>query len=294
MKKHAFLLQVHNNKNQLVKLLEYLDYPDNDIYIHVDAKANVLDGIEKFKAKYSRVFFVPRIRVHWGGYSQIQVELELLTAALQKGSYIRYHLLSGADMPLVTEKELHVFFDMHLENEFVHFDMVQNEGQICKRLAQYHLLRDYIDRSQHILCGVEKISLLMQKVLGINRLRNSDFILRKGANWFSITENCAKYVVSKESWIRKHFRYTKCCDEVFLQTLIYNSEFREKVFPKTQEAIYENMRLTDWNRGKPYIFRTEDLKMLMSSGYIFARKFDENVDSAIIEIIYAKLAEKGD
>ena len=28
MKKHAFLLQVHNNKSQLIKLLDYLDYPD--------------------------------------------------------------------------------------------------------------------------------------------------------------------------------------------------------------------------------------------------------------------------
>ena len=36
MKKHAFLLQVHNNKSQLIKLLDYLDYPDNDIYIHID------------------------------------------------------------------------------------------------------------------------------------------------------------------------------------------------------------------------------------------------------------------
>ena len=35
MKKHAFLLQVHNNKSQLIKLLDYLDYPDNDIYIQI-------------------------------------------------------------------------------------------------------------------------------------------------------------------------------------------------------------------------------------------------------------------
>ena len=45
MKKHAFLLQVHNNKSQLIKLLDYLDYPDNDIYIHIDAKSHALDGI---------------------------------------------------------------------------------------------------------------------------------------------------------------------------------------------------------------------------------------------------------
>ena len=294
MKKHAFLLQVHNNKSQLIKLLDYLDYPDNDIYIHIDAKSHALDGIESYEAVHSKIYFIPRIRVHWGGYSQIQVEMALLESALANGEYVRFHMLSGADMPLVTEKQLHAFFDMHGTTEFIHFDMIQDEGQIRNRLAQYHLLRDHIDRSQRILCGVEKGLLLVQKALRVDRLRNSDLVLRKGANWFSITGNCAKYVASKAKWIEDHFKYTKCCDEVFLQTIVYNSNFRDSLFPKTKNIIYENMRLTDWKRGNPYTFHMEDLEMLMSSGYIFARKFDENVDNTIIESIYRRLLEKGE
>ena len=294
MRKHAFLLQVHNNKSQLIKLLEYLDYPDNDIYIHIDTKSRALDGIEAFEAKYSKIVFIPRIRVYWGGYSQIQVEMALLEAAMSNGQYVRYHMLSGADMPLVTEKQLHAFFDAHAATEFIHFDMVQDEKQIRKRLAQYHLLRDHIDRSQRVLCGVEKGLLMAQKMLGMDRLRNSEFILRKGSNWFSITGNCAKYVVSKANWIERYFKCTKCCDEVFLQTLIYNSEYKNNLFPKTQEIIYENMRLTDWVRGNPYTFRMDDIELLFSSGYIFARKFDEKIDADVIDAIYDKLNNKGD
>ena len=36
---HAYLVMVHKNINQVKKLLELLDYYDNDIYIHVDRKA---------------------------------------------------------------------------------------------------------------------------------------------------------------------------------------------------------------------------------------------------------------
>ena len=93
MKKHAFLLQVHNNKSQLIKLLDYLDYPDNDIYIHIDAKSHALDGIESYEAVHSKIYFIPRIRVHWGGYSQIQVEMALLESALANGEYVRFHML---------------------------------------------------------------------------------------------------------------------------------------------------------------------------------------------------------
>ena len=108
---------------------------------------------------------IPRIRVHWGGYSQIQVEMALLESALANGEYVRFHMLSGADMPLVTEKQLHAFFDMHGTTEFIHFDMIQDEGQIRNRLAQYHLLRDHIDRSQRILCGMEKAYSYIERFL---------------------------------------------------------------------------------------------------------------------------------
>ncbi len=48
------------------------------------------------------------------------------------------------------------------------------------------------------------------------------------------------------------------------------------------------MRLIDWDRGNgssPYIFRSEDYEDIMASNMLFARKFDEQVDAAIIERI---------
>lgn len=46
------------------------------------------------------------------------------------------------------------------------------------------------------------------------------------------------------------------------------------------------MRLTDWNRGNPYVFRNEDYEELVQSKYIFARKFDEKIDEKIIDRLY--------
>ncbi len=292
MSKHAFLLQVHNNKNQLIKLLTYLDHPDNDIFVHIDEKSSELDGIENFKTMYSKLVFLPRIRVYWGGYSQIQVEMELLKVSTNTNKYDRYHLISGVDLPLMTVKELHSFFDEKPKTEFIHFDIDQNNEMISRRVAQFHWLRNRVDRTQRFLCGIEKLSLIVQRFLGVNRWKNCDYVLRKGANWFSITDECARYICSKEEWVNQHFKYTKCCDEVFLQTLVYNSKFRDNLYPKTKDIIYENMRLTDWKRGNPYTFRIEDIEMLFSSGYVFARKFDENVDNLVIDTIYNRI--KGD
>ena len=51
------------------------------------------------------------------------------------------------------------------------------------------------------------------------------------------------------------------------------------------------LRLIDWNRGTPYVFRDEDFDVLINSEMLFARKFDWNVDKKIIKRICSFLLE---
>ena len=40
--RHAYLIMTHKEPYNLKKLLELLDDEDNDIYIHIDIKSNIL------------------------------------------------------------------------------------------------------------------------------------------------------------------------------------------------------------------------------------------------------------
>lgn len=51
------------------------------------------------------------------------------------------------------------------------------------------------------------------------------------------------------------------------------------------------MRDIDWHRGSPYIWRISDYDELMKSEFLFARKFDEDVDSQIIDLIVSTLSQ---
>ena len=97
----------------------------------------------------------------------------------------------------------------------------------------------------------------------------------KGAQWFSITDNMAKYVVDNFRIIKKQMRFSFFTDEIFLQTLAMMSPYRDKV-------QNNNLRFIDWQKGNPYVFRLEDYNRLMNSGFLFARKFDNNIDNKII------------
>lgn len=286
--RHAYLIICHGNWNILKYLCILLDDKRNDLYIHVDKKAKYFPKQEIADVVWrSRLVFIPRISVNWGGYSQIQAELNLLAEAT-KGNYRYYHLLSGVDMPLKTQDEIHAFFDQHDGENFLNFsDNEMRTGKFLDRVQYFHFLRDIMGKKvgviPSILGKVESYSLLIQQILKVNRIRNKEFKFYKGGNWFSITHELALYVLSIESFIRNNFRYTLAADEVFLHTVAMNSSFATSVQG-------ECLRMTDWKRGKPYTFRSEDFELLIQSGEFWARKFDEKIDFQIVQMIYDYLS----
>ena len=100
MKKHAYLLMVHNHEKQVEVLLSLLDNRNNDIYVHIDKKSKDITEDQLRKCiNRSNIYFVNSMDVQWAGYSMIECELSLMENALKK-EYSYLHLLSGADLPI--------------------------------------------------------------------------------------------------------------------------------------------------------------------------------------------------
>jgi len=105
-----------------------------------------------------------------------------------------------------------------------------------------------------------------------------------GKTWWSITRECAEYIVK---YSRQHpkfdrfFKHTLIPDEMYFQTLIMNSPFKEKV-----DNNY--LREIEWTGGDgthPIIFTKYNFEHLMNSKALFARKFDVNTDEEILDMV---------
>lgn len=294
MRRHAYLILAHKNPNQLRKLIEMLDSPQNDIFVHIDSKAADFKQ-EMFKGicKNSSLVILPeRIKVNWGGVSIMRAELALLKSATSKEKYDYYHLLSGMDLPIKSQEEIHSFFDRHKGKEFINLWKFKKSN--LSRFRYFTIFPEGESKFRtriinHIFKG-------LQMAVGFRINKNVDFYF--GSQWFSITDDLARYVVSKEEWLERVFRHTSTCDEIFLPTLVCNSEFKERLFvtdpvESNRGSTLGNMRFIDWTRGEsvrhPWTFRADDEQQLLASEYLWARKFDETVDSKIIDKIYTRL-----
>ena len=112
MDKHAFLIMAHGEPEMLDVLLQLLDDERNDVFLHIDRKALSMrqhyDHVKLHRAGFH--LLQQPIAVYWGHTSQVEAELLLMRTALQHGPYAYYHLLSGNDLPVKTQDEIHNFF----------------------------------------------------------------------------------------------------------------------------------------------------------------------------------------
>jgi len=292
--RHAYLIMAHNEFDILEKLLRLLDDNRNDFYIHIDKNAPDFP-FERFRSipEKSRVYFTPRLDVRWADTSITECQLIMLKEAVPRG-YRYYHLLSGVDLPLKSNDDIHAFFAEHDGKEFVHFCTEEQTESMRFHVEYYHFRR--LMRSKNTLARAAGYALTGASRffyrLGFRRRWELGVRLASGSNWCSISHALANYIVEMEEWIRDHFRLTCISDELYIQTLVENSAFHHRLYHSEKDDNYlANMRFIDWTRGSPYVFRSEDFDALIASPFLFARKFSSKVDAEIINRIYAHLKE---
>ena len=287
MNRHAYMIIVHDEFELLYILCSLLDDERNDIYIHVDKKVPVSD-YESIKNSLSRsiiksniIFVEDRINVSWGGYSLIQAELALYKRVLDSGKkYLFCHLISGHDLPIKDINEINEFFEKHKDYEFVSFN---NETDWLNkefgRLMHFRFFQEKRGRKRLGLWTIPEMCVLsIQKILKIDRTRNSGFDYSYGPNWMSASMDLLRYLLEQENVVERNFKHTKCGDEFWKQTLLVHTKFYERRYiadTGKHFSLGENncMRLVDWDKGGPYTWTIDDIDDIEASNMLFARKF---------------------
>ncbi len=296
MQKHAYMIIAHNEFALLETLVRLLDDPRNDIYIHIDAKVRDFDfDFFRTLTKYSKLRFTSkRISATWGDVSLVNTEMLLLQTAVAGEDpaqpYAYYHLLSGVDLPIKSNDEIHAFFEQNGGKEFVHFSKNEPDPAFATRIRYYHLFRKKRNFFTKVLA---QIAFRLQVLLRVNRLKGQNLVVQKGTNWFSITGAFAKYITAHTDEIQRRFSYCYCGDELLVQTMLVNSPFASNLYmPNCNNDQMACARLIDWERGRPYVFRMADHDEIMRSPAMFARKFSMQTDPDIIKKIQRNLEEK--
>lgn len=268
--KHAYLILAHENWDLLNLLIATIDDERNDIYLHIDSKVKTLPDVKTENA--GLIILKNRVDVRWGDVSQIEAEYALFeTAHNSKEDYSYYHLLSGADLPLKSQDYIHNFFDNHAGKEFIGYTELSPSPLTVRKVCRWHLFPKQFKSKSILIRGIRAGFLLIQECIGIFRNKGIDF--KKGTQWVSITSNMVDVILSRKEWALNTFRHTFCSDEIFIQTICWNSSLRNNIFC-TDDDAKGCMRAIGWKNGCLYDWGPDDFQALASSEALYARKFN--------------------
>jgi len=263
--KLAHLILAHKEPKQLERLIQRLEHIDADIYIHLDKKTDIRQF--EYLTKYKNVFFIrKRVRVYWGSYTVVHATLNSLREVVASNkSYHHVNLLSGQDYPLRPAAYIQEYLKQNIGVAFInHLLFDPDWREALARVDKYHF-------NSFRMPGRYVLQRIINRFAPKREFPNNLIPVGR-SQWFTIPLECVAYVLDywdKNPQIEHFMRFTWAPDEFVFHTILYNSVFKEKM-------ASDDLRYIDWSAGgaNPKLLDMSDAEKLLSSGKLYARKFD--------------------
>lgn len=311
MKNHAILIMAHKNPDQIIRLVRF--FPKNQCvcFIHIDAKSSIDKNELKTQfenEKANAIVIDESISGVLACWSLVEVSILLLKQAIQyeREHQIRFdhfRLLSGQDYPIKSFSEYDTFLN-EKPDEYVGIQFADEEQEVREKFLRwrYPRPREYAAlHSKRKLWNTISIGwchlfeIVKTRIIGTPE----EFLIKHhvkpvgGPSWWTISHNLADEILDeyeKNGMITRVIRQTATPEESYIQTIYANSALYKGERPG-------NLTIGNYGRreqrvtGHTYPFRKEDYDELMNCGDFFARKFDMDVDSEILDMLDKRIYE---
>ena len=288
---------VHRFPEQFKRLFKAIYHPENYYLIHLDKKTSleICDDIQDFLADFENTYILESKNVVWGGYSMVQAELSGIKYLLDINAEWDFFInLSGQEFPLKSQDCIR---DLLGKNKGSNFIKIAN--QATNRPETMNRIENYFIETDTGFSGVPYERDYLKNVI--------PYI---GGQWMILTREYCEFICNSGE-VKKfedYYLHTLIPDESFFQTVMMNTSFNGEIINDDKRAIIwipdidielhsktftesdtESLIASGKIKLRPKTFAIQDLSFLLASNALFARKFDENMDSNILDIMELQL-----
>ncbi|PSL44174.1 core-2/I-Branching enzyme [Chitinophaga niastensis] len=281
----AHLILTYTDPKLTERMIKRLSHKNFDFYIHVDKKCDIEPHL--FLKALPNVYFIKkRMDVKWAGFSTVLTTFECIKEIVATGiQYDFINFLSGQDYPIKSATFINDFLSMNIGREFLSYRDIKNDWtEDLIRMEKYYF-------SDYNFIGKYWLQHLVNKIFPKRNMPYGLHPYGKSMFWM-LSPEAALYVVNKVSHDKKLRRFFSLCwasDEFVFQTILLNSDYKDKV-------INNNYRYIDWSAGgaNPKVLNESDAENIVNSNMLFARKFDMINSPGILDLIDEYLLVNGE
>lgn len=317
MQKVVYLIFAYNLQEQIIRLAKAIVHGSQTahVFIHYDAKIGYFD--QALLQGTPRVDIIPNpISVEWGDWSQVKAVLNSLNYIYKQVEFDWFVVLSGQDFPTKPISSFESFLDHSDYDAYLEARPQDNVPRENHTIARYYYRHwkipnfKYTHKFPAILRASWKRFLeslpegegLLTYIwaphgrpnrLGIRSMRvpfGPDFVCWQGSDWFIFSRRAVDYLlefIDRRPDVVCHYMHTFIPSESFYQSILYNA--------KDLRMHNDNLRFAIWNDESdsgPKTLTHSDLPAVVDSHAFFARKFDVDIDSEVLDELESRISPR--
>ena len=318
MPKIVYLIASHTNPEQVVRLARLLSMKSSEaaVVIHHDYSKSYLDPAA-FGQMPNVHIMEEVIPVKWGKFSLVEMTLHVIEWIATRIEFDWIAFISGQDYPIQPLHRIEQFLASTEYDGFVsgvalreampcgptECSIADAPGTICTACWRHYYYQFYEISHIPFLSTFIRDNKKLWKRFGrkVNNLQsffyindpigicslstpfNENLECYKGSQWFTVNDKCVRYIldfIPKNPHFTTYYKRTLLADESFFQTILFNAI--------ELNILNDNKRYIKWEDShvrSPSILRKKNFEHIISSNKHFARKFDINVDSDILDLL---------
>lgn len=294
--KKAYIIIAHKDPKQVYRLISRLNDGNSDFFVHIDKKVD-FDQFKVLTEFGDVTHFLERFDSKWGSYGTIRPYLTGLREIKNSDKkFDRVLLISGQDYPIKSNQAIDEFFKNSAHSVFINYFPIPNYEKWpgSDRGGWYRVDKYYFGAKWYELFCSKALNLLSTYVPFLKRKAPNGMKPYTGQTWWNLDMYAVNYILAfndaHPEYLKFH-QHTFVADELFVQMIIGNSSDK-----KLLDSIENSeKRFTIWEKptsAHPKIFNDSDFDAIAASTDLFARKFDEKVNSKILDMIDERILQK--
>lgn len=312
----CFLLLAHKNKAQVLRLISALKHEHASVLVHFDAKMDDVPTLQEILAANPRCEVAPfRQSCLLDDWSLVDTTLKMCDYVISSGLISEGYLalVSGQDYPIKPIEELLQFLNRQYPKPFIDccritkgnwidikYSRTAKYNRFFKRMMKmrFRLLRRIVLRVARELDAI----IMPTKASVKERMRQANIAIYGGSAWWILPVGVGKSILEEmrvNNDIIDIFKDSMTPEEVFFQTMIMRSKYAPLVdvdieMDGDQNCLtFASFKLPGRSFNyHPHVIRLKDFDLIKKKKQFFARKFDMDIDSAILNRIDRELLQK--
>lgn len=293
--KIAYIISAYKLPQQVIRLVNRLNSDSASFIIHVDRKTklDIFLQIKQELSKYNNVYLLKRHVCHWAGYGHVKSTIKGIQEIFKRNISFEYLiLLTGQDYPIKSNRYIEKMLEENKGKLFIeHSPIPRKCWGHTGGVETYEFFHFWFFGRHYYFPRPGSHNLIVKLLIKFKYKRKIPYQYKPfaGSSYWCLSKDCVEYVYKFMKANRAYelfFRNVFLSDEIFFQTLIMNSPFRNCV-------VNDDLRYIEWpaDSYNPQILQKKDFSKFMSSADLFARKFDMTVDSEVLDMIDREISK---